>query len=136
MALFCVRGYKSPLHPFLSLSLSLAHLWPATTRNSFTPLLTPPWPWFGEICWGFKEGLRARAWRVLVSWFPISRAPRSSLGWHISCLLLLELWAPNQLGVVLEHPKDCGCPRRFVSPRNWVSNSSLIFVVARGRKVT
>jgi hypothetical protein len=52
------------------------------TQNSFTPHLNSPWPWFGEICWGLKEVLRARAWRVLVSWFPISTSPRFSLGWQ------------------------------------------------------
>jgi hypothetical protein len=85
---------------------------------------------------GVKEDLRERAWRVLVSWFPISRAPRSSLGWQNSCLLLLELWAPSRLGVALEHPKVVAAQGSFVSPRHWVSNSSSIFVVARGRKVT
>jgi hypothetical protein len=109
-----VRRYKNTHHPFLSLL-------PISTCNNLEFIHSPlysPWPWFGEICWGFKEGLRARAWRVLVSWFPISRAPCSSLGWHISCLLLLELWAPSRLGVALEHPKVCGYPRKFVSPWN------------------
>jgi hypothetical protein len=115
--------------------LSLAHFDLQQLRTHSLPSLSH-WPWFGEICWGFKEGLRARAWRVLVTWFPISRASRSLLGWHISCFLLLELWAPTRPGIALEYPKVCGCPRKFVLPRNCVSNSSLIFVVARGRKVT
>jgi hypothetical protein len=37
-ALFSVRGYKSPLHPFLSLSCPFR---PAKLQNSFTPLFTP-----------------------------------------------------------------------------------------------
>jgi hypothetical protein len=40
MALFCVRGYKSPLHPFLSLSLSCPFQ-PANLQNTFTPSFTP-----------------------------------------------------------------------------------------------
>jgi hypothetical protein len=56
---------------------------PILTRNNSELIHSPfysPWPWFGEICWGFKEGLRTRSWRVLVSWFAISRAPCSLLG--------------------------------------------------------
>jgi hypothetical protein len=37
-SLFCVRGYRSPLHPFLSLSCPFR---PAKLQNSFTPSFTP-----------------------------------------------------------------------------------------------
>jgi hypothetical protein len=36
--LFCEMGYKSPIHPSISLSYPFR---PATTQNSFTPLFTP-----------------------------------------------------------------------------------------------
>jgi hypothetical protein len=128
-----VRGINVP-STLSSLSLSCPFR-PANIQTSFTPLFTPLGLGLVRFIGGFKEELGARAWRVLVSWFPISRAPRSLLGWHISCLLLLEPWAPSRLGVALKHPKVCGCPRKFVSPWNWVSDSSLIFVVSKGRKV-
>jgi hypothetical protein len=50
-ALFCVRGYKSPLHPFLSLSLSFR---PAKLQNTFTPSFTP----FGSKLVRFGGDLR------------------------------------------------------------------------------
>jgi hypothetical protein len=53
MTLFCVRGYKSPLHPFLSLSLSCPFR-PAKLQNSFTPLFTP----LGSKLVRFGEDLR------------------------------------------------------------------------------
>jgi hypothetical protein len=39
-SLFCVRGYKSPLHPLLSLSLSCPFR-TAKLHNTFTLLFTP-----------------------------------------------------------------------------------------------
>jgi hypothetical protein len=65
MTLFCVGGIKTS--STLSLSLSLLPISTCKLHNSFTHPLYSPWPWFCEICWGFKEGFRPRALRVLVS---------------------------------------------------------------------
>jgi hypothetical protein len=49
--LFCVRGYKSLLHPFLSLSCPFR---PTKIQNSFTPSFTP----FGSKLVRFGGDLR------------------------------------------------------------------------------
>jgi hypothetical protein len=60
-----VRRYKSLLHP--SLFVSLLPISTCNTQISFTTPLYFTCPLFSEICWGFKGGLRAGAWRVLLS---------------------------------------------------------------------
>jgi hypothetical protein len=64
-AIFRVRGYKSPLHPFIY--SPPCHFHPELLQTSFTPPLSPFGSKLVRFIVGVKEDLRARAWRVLVS---------------------------------------------------------------------
>jgi hypothetical protein len=114
--IFWGKRYKYPSHPsHLSLSdLTRMH---SSTEHSRAPLYSPPWfqVRFGE---GFEGKLKGEQVRVLVSWFLIPWAPRSSSSRWISYLLLLKLQAPSRLGVTRRAPKLMVCPGTFVRARH------------------
>jgi hypothetical protein len=60
-----MRGYKSPLHPFIYSSPLPFRA--ELLQTSFTPPLSPFGSKLVNFVVVFQEDLKARAWRVLVS---------------------------------------------------------------------